>query len=140
MGFIANQHSNTLAIIEGMMSAVANSGRKTLVAPLATQHHLANFAEHMEIYIDSIIDGYQGASTSSFDNTELLRAALYYHVLNNYYPELQKLAPLSSSPSNLGAILESHEPMWEVEKGEDFPFFRTVHLKQLRALIPLLAL
>jgi hypothetical protein len=123
-----------MALIDSMLGSVSNSGRKTLVAPLAIQHHLAHFSEHMQLFIDAIVEGYKGASTSNIDNSELLRAALTNHILESYYPEIQKLAPLVSSPTNLGAILESHDPMWEVEKGEDFPFFKTVHFPQLRDL------
>ena len=134
MSFVTTSNSTTKEVIALMLNTVSNSGRKTLVAPLATQHHLANFAEHMELFIDAVIEGYGGASTANVDNSELLRAALINHILEVYYPEIQRLAPLVSSPSNLGAILDSHEPMWEVEKGEDFPFFRTVHYPQLERL------
>lgn len=134
MSYVANNSSTTRAIVENMLGPVANSGRRALVAPLAVQHHLANFNAHVTQYIDAIVEGYRGASTSNVDNSALLRAALTRHILEVYYPELQKLAPLVSSPSNLGEVLESHAPMWEVEKGEDFPFFRAVHLPQLREL------
>ena len=117
MSFVTTSNSTTKEVIALMLNTVSNSGRKTLVAPLATQHHLANFAEHMELFIDAVIEGYGGASTANVDNSELLRAALINHILEVYYPEIQRLAPLVSSPSNLGAILDSHEPMWEVEIG-----------------------
>lgn len=134
MAFVVSNQSTTMALIDSMLGSVSNSGRKTLVAPLAIQHHLAHFSEHMQLFIDAIVEGYRGASTSNVDNSELLRATLTNHILEVYYPEIQKLAPLVSSPTNLGAILESHDPMWEVEKGEDFPFFKTVHFPQLRDL------
>lgn len=123
--------SDSRKLIDNILGPVANSARKTIIPTLAAQHHMANLSEHMQMFADQMAMSMSSAIGNKVDYPTALRRAILKHVLDSYYPELQKNSPLIATPSNITGMLSSTDDMAQVEAGEDFPFFKEVHFPQL---------